>query len=138
MFSNFIYFSYFVLKKTRNKSKTWPLTTNKKKIMGLSFFIKLHLYLTGNTLWVKISYIDLPFLKIDNPYKNEPQILKRGNNSNIKLSILYLCLQIYFFQHSFSNFIYFSYFVLKKTRNKSKTWPLTTNKKKIMGLSCWK
>jgi hypothetical protein len=37
------------------------------------------------------SYIDLPFLKRDNPYKNESQFLKRGNNSNIKLSILYLC-----------------------------------------------
>ena len=40
----------------------------------------------------RYSYIDLPFLKRDNPYKNEFQFLKRGNNSNIKLSILYLCL----------------------------------------------
>ena len=31
--------------------------------------------------------IDLPFLERDNPYKNESWFLKRGNNSNIKLSI---------------------------------------------------
>ena len=45
----FIYL-IFCFKKNRNKSKTWPLTTNKKNIMGLSFSLKLHLYLTGNTL----------------------------------------------------------------------------------------
>ena len=45
-----ILFIYLILfKKKRNKSNTWPLTTN-KKIMGLSFSVKLHLYLTGNTL----------------------------------------------------------------------------------------
>ena len=38
------------------------------------------------------SYINLPFLKRDNPYKKESRFLKRVNNSNIKLSILYLCL----------------------------------------------
>ena len=49
-FSYFIYLSY-LFKKNRNKSKTWPLTTNKKKLMGLSFSVKLHLYFkTGNTL----------------------------------------------------------------------------------------
>ena len=47
-----ILFIYLILfKKKRNKSKTWPLTTNKKKLMGLSFSVKLHLYFkTGNTL----------------------------------------------------------------------------------------
>ena len=36
---------------------------------------------------------------------------------------------IYFFQHSFSYFIYLSYVALKKKLNKSKTWPFTTTKK---------
>ena len=46
-----ILFIYLILfKKKEKKSKTWPLTTNKKKIMGLSFSVKLHLYLTGKTL----------------------------------------------------------------------------------------
>jgi hypothetical protein len=35
--------------------------------------------------WSRVIY--LPFLKRDNPYKNESRFLKRGNNS-----ILYLCL----------------------------------------------
>ena len=38
--------------------------------------------------------IDLPFLKRDNPCRNESRFLKRGNNSNIKLSILYLGLNM--------------------------------------------
>jgi hypothetical protein len=53
-----ILFIYLILLK-KKKSKTWPLT----------------------------SYINLPFLKRENPYKNESRFLKRGNNS-----ILYLCL----------------------------------------------
>jgi hypothetical protein len=110
----------------------------------------------------------------------------RGNNSNIKLSILYLCLnncqnmqwdkmfilgrctwsssclvtrqtsfcyqvspcnqeweinnstlfyiqQIYFFQHSFSYFIYLSYFVLKKNEIRVKPGHLQQIKK-MMGL----
>ena len=44
-FSYFIYLLYFVFKKTEIRVKP-----NKKKIMGLSFSVKLHLYLTGNTL----------------------------------------------------------------------------------------
>ena len=47
-----ILFIYLILfkKKKKKKSKTWPLTTYLKKIMGLSFSVKLHLYLTGKTL----------------------------------------------------------------------------------------
>ena len=57
-----ILFIYLLLfkKKRKKKSKTWPLTTYLKKIMGLSFSVKLHLYLTGlnfNTLWVKKIYL---------------------------------------------------------------------------------
>ena len=55
-----ILFIYLILfKKKRKKSKTWPLTTNKKKMMGLSISVKLHLYLTGNTL---IHYVYIFFI----------------------------------------------------------------------------
>ena len=47
-----ILFIYLILfkKKKKKKSKTWPLTTYLKKNMGLSFSVKLHLYLTGKAL----------------------------------------------------------------------------------------
>jgi hypothetical protein len=49
-FSYFIYLSYFVLKKTEIRVKPGHLQQIKKKLMSLSFSVKLHLYLTGNTL----------------------------------------------------------------------------------------
>jgi hypothetical protein len=67
----FYLFILFCLKKKKKRVKLGHLQQIKKKIMGPSFSVKLHL---------------------DNPYKNESRFLKRGNNSNIKLSILYLCL----------------------------------------------
>ena len=46
-----ILFIYLILlRKKRNESKNWPLTIKNRKNMGLSFSVKLHLYLTGNTL----------------------------------------------------------------------------------------
>ena len=46
-----ILFIYLILfKKKKKKSKTWPLTKFLKKNMGLSFFLKFHLYITGKTL----------------------------------------------------------------------------------------
>ena len=48
-FSYFIYLSYFVLKKNEITVKTDHLQQI-NKIMGLSFSVKVHLYLTGNTL----------------------------------------------------------------------------------------
>jgi hypothetical protein len=46
-----ILFIYLILLwKKRNESKNWPLTIKNRKNMGLSFSVKLHLYLTGNTL----------------------------------------------------------------------------------------
>ena len=54
-FSYFIYLSYFVYKKKKKKkSKTWPLATYLKKIMGLSFIFN---WKNFNTLWVKKNYL---------------------------------------------------------------------------------
>ena len=53
-FSDFINFSYFFLKKHEIRVKPGHLQQIKKKLWVCHFFIKLHLYLTGNTntLWV--------------------------------------------------------------------------------------
>ena len=47
-----ILFIYLILfkKKRKNRLKPGHLQQIKKKIMGLSFSVKLHLYLTGKTL----------------------------------------------------------------------------------------
>ena len=63
-----ILFIYLILFKKKEKKRVKPgqLQQIKKKIMGLSFSVKLHLYLTGKTLihWV----IYFPFFGNKNWY----------------------------------------------------------------------